>query len=322
MKTMQAAGREVSSLILGTDYFGTTVSKEDSFAIMDNFLSLGGSAIGTARLYASWLPNGVGASEKTIGAWMKARGNRNDLFLITKGGAVDKGSTEKARLTPSDLRYDIEESLRALDTDSVDLYFLHRDDDAVPVESIMTILGEFYKEGKVKAIGASNWTASRIAEANAFAQKEGLPQFCVSEIQWSLARSTPEKHEDLGLVCMNETEYPFYEAGAMPVFAYSSQAKGFFIRGAKGGVDSNNKKALARFASEENLARLERVKTLADEKGMSPAEITLAYITSHAFPCAALIGSKSVEQLAESMKAADASLTREEILYLTGGKAI
>lgn len=285
-------------------------------------MALGGNAIDTARLYASWLPNGAGASEKTIGSWMKARSNRNDIFLITKGGAVDKGSTEKARLSPKELRYDMEQSLCALDTDCVDLYFLHRDDEDVPVEEIMPTLGAFYQEGKVKAIGASNWKASRIQAANAFAAREGLPQFAASEIQWSLARSTPEKHDDLSLVCMNESEFAFYEKNNMPVFAFSSQAKGFFIRGAAGGIAANNQKALARFSSDENCARLERVKTLAEKKGMSVAEVVLAYITSHAFPAAALIGSKSVGQLEESMSAADASLSPDELSFLTGGSSL
>ncbi|MBR4867514.1 MAG: aldo/keto reductase, partial [Clostridia bacterium] len=107
MRYIKICGRAVSALALGTDYFGATVSKEDSFSIMDRFLAAGGNAIDTARLYASWLPGGAGASETTIGEWMKSRKNRDQIFLITKGGAVDKGSTECARLSPADLRYDI-----------------------------------------------------------------------------------------------------------------------------------------------------------------------------------------------------------------------
>ena len=321
MKTLRINGRTVSSLILGTDYFGATVSREDSFALLDRFCFLGGSAVDTARLYASWLPGCAGASEKTIGAWMKARGNRERVFLITKGGAVDKGSPERARLSPAELRSDLEESLKALETDAVDLYFLHRDDENKPVDEIMPTLDAFVREGKVRAIGASNWRAERIREANSFALREGLTPFTASEIQWSLALSTPQAHGDESLVCMNGEEYAFYAAGEMPVFAFSSQAKGFFLRGAKSGVDSNNQKALSRFASPENLERLERVKTLAAEKGVSVAEITLGFITSHAFPAAALIGCKTLSQLEESMKASDARLSPEELSYLTGGKA-
>ena len=322
MKTISIQGRPVSSLILGTDYFGATVSRDEAFSLLDRFLALGGNAVDTARLYASWIPGCAGASENTIGDWMKARGNRDGIFLITKGGAVDKGSAERARLSPGELRSDLEESLRALKTDAVDLYFLHRDDEEKPVEEIMPTLASFVKEGKVKAIGASNWRARRIMAANAFALREGLVPFQTSEIQWSLARSTPEAHGDESLVCMNEEEYAYYATGAMPVFAFSSQAKGFFIRGAGGGVDSNNQKALARFKTPENLLRLERVKALAREKGMTPAEITLGFITSHAFPAAALIGCKRLSQLEESMKAADTRLSPEELSFLTGGKAL
>ena len=322
MKTIPVSSRPVSSLILGTDYFGATVSREESFALLDRFLALGGNAVDTARLYASWLPGCRGASEETIGAWMRSRKNREGVFLITKGGAVDKGSTERARLSPEDLRYDLTESLRALQTDAVDRYFLHRDDEERPVEEIMPTLDSFVKEGKVRAIGASNWRAERIRKANGFAVSEGLTPFTVSEIQWSLARSTPALHGDESLVCMNEEEYAFYAEGGMPVFAFSSQAKGFFLRGAKGGTASNNRKALARFGSEENLRRLERVIALAERKGMTVAEVTLGFITSHAFPAAALIGCKNLDQLEESMKAGDAVLTEEELDYLTLGKPL
>ena len=321
MKTIPVNGRSVSSLILGTDYFGATVTKDDSFALLDRFLYLGGSAVDTARLYASWIPGCAGASEKAIGDWMKVRGNRNEVFLITKGGAVDKGSTERARLSPRELRYDLTESLRALKTDCVDLYFLHRDDEEKPVEEIMPTLDRFVKEGKVRSIGASNWRAKRIREANAFAEKEGLTPFTASEIQWSLARSTPSLHGDDSLVCMNEEEYAYYLSGEMPVFAFSSQAKGFFLRGSKAGA-VNNQKALARFGSEENLRRLERVVDLAKRKGCSVAEVTLGFITSHAFPAAALIGCKTLSQLEESMQAGDAVLTDEELDYLTLGKPL
>ena len=119
---------------------------------------------------------------------------------------------------------------------------------------------------------------------------------------------------------MNEEEYAFYMTGEMPVFAFSSQAKGFFIRSAKGGASSNNQKALSRFGSEENLRRLDRVIELAARKGVSVAEITLGYITSHSFPAAALIGCKNPDQLEESMKASDTVLSEEEIAYLTLGK--
>ena len=322
MKYMQVNGVPVSSLILGTDYFGATVSKEDSFALMDRFAAAGGNAIDTARLYASWLPGGAGASETTIGEWMKIRNNRDQIYLITKGGAVDKGSTERARLSPEELRYDITESLKALQCDSVDLYFLHRDDETKPVSEIMPTLAQFVQEGKVKALGASNWRACRIAEANAFCEKEGLPPFVASEIQWSLARSTPEKHDDMSLVCMNECEYDYYLATGMPVFAFSAQAKGFFIRGAANGIDSNNQKALSRFASEENIGRLNRVKELMTKKNMTAAAVSLASLTSRPFPVAALVGCKSLPQLEDSLTAADATLSQEEIAYLTDGMTL
>jgi len=322
MKKISIADRTVSSLLLGSDYFGATVSPADSFSLMDRFLELGGNAIDTARMYANWIPGCAGKSEETIGQWMKDRGNRDRVFLITKGGAIEKNSTDKARISKAELTSDLEESLRALQTECVDLYFLHRDDEDRPEEEIMDTLHGFIKAGKERSIGASNWRAHRIEAANRYAASVGLPGFAVSEIQWSLALSTPALHKDPTLVCMDETEYHYYLKKQMPVFAFSSQAKGFFIRGIRKGLNANNEKAMARFATEENIARLERVRILMDMRHLTPAQITLGYLTSQPFPTCAIIGCKTVEQLEESMQAADTVLSAEDRSLLSGGKLL
>lgn len=320
MRKMKINGHDISKLILGTDYFGTNVSESESFRMMDRFYSLGGNTIDTARLYASWIEGGDGASEKTIGKWINSNNLRNNIFLITKGGAVPKGSDKRARLTYADLRNDLSESLEALKTDSIDLYFLHRDDESIPVSEIMGSLGEFYKSGFVKSIGASNWRSSRIEEANSYAIKNGLPVFAASEIQWSLARSTPDAHGDMSLVCMNDSEYNYYLSTQMPLLAFSSQAKGYFIRGtAEGGITGNNSKALDRFDNPENRKRLQRVKILMKENGLSAAQVTLGYITSNRLNAAAIIGCKNLSQLDDSMAAAETRLKLTDIDFLIEG---
>jgi len=322
MKTISISGRTVSSLLLGSDYFGATVSTADSYALMDRFLELGGNAIDTARMYANWLPGCAGKSEETIGQWMKDRGNRDRVYLITKGGAIKKNSTDKARISRADLTSDLEESLVALQTECIDLYFLHRDDEDRPVEEIMDTLHGFIKAGKVRSVGASNWRAHRIEAANRYARSVGMPGFAVSEIQWSLALSTPALHNDPSLVCMDETEYRYYLKNQFPVFAFSSQAKGFFIRGIKNGLEANNQKALSRFATEENIARLENVRTLMGLRGLTPAQATLGYLTSQPFPTCAIIGCKSIAQLEESMQASDTVLSSEDLSLLNSGKLL
>lgn len=319
MRKMKINGHDISKLILGTDYFGTNVSENESFRMMDKFYSLGGNTIDTARLYASWIEGGDGASEKTIGKWISSNNIRSNIFLITKGGAVPKGSDKSARLTYEDLKNDLSESLEALKTDSIDLYLLHRDDESLPVSEIMGSLGEFYNRGLIKNIGASNWRSTRIEEANSYALKNGLPVFAASEIQWSLARSTPEAHGDMSLVCMNDIEYNYYLSTQMPLLAFSSQAKGYFIRGTAAGLAGNNSKALDRFDNPENRKRLERVKILMKEQGLTAAQVTLGYITSNRLNAAAIIGCKNLSQLDDSMAAAETRLKLSDIDFLIEG---
>ena len=317
MKTIDIAGIKTSSLVLGTDYFGSALSAEDSFRLMDAYYAGGGRALDTARMYANWLPNGDGMSERTVGAWIKARGVREEMVVITKGGHGFKGDGGLGRLRREELELDISESLENLGF-APDIYLLHRDNINISVEEIMETLHGFVTKGYTRAIGCSNWGRDRIAAANAYAEKKGLTPFVTSEIQWSLAYSNGEMQGDPSLVCMDAGEYAFYAQTGMPVLAFSSQAKGFFARGASG--EAQNSKASSRFDCPLNRERLARTIELADRRGISVTSVVLAYITSAPFPAAALIGCKKPEQLADSLAAADVALTAEECAFLEGAE--
>ncbi|HOQ06841.1 MAG TPA: aldo/keto reductase [Clostridiales bacterium] len=309
----------VSKIVLGTDYFGTSVSEEDAFRLMDIYADAGGNCIDTARVYASWMPGGEGASERTVGKWLKSRKNRDRIILSTKGGHPELDSMTRGRLSRKELEGDLDESLRTLGVDYIDIYWLHRDDTSRPVEDIMETLHTFVARGKVRAIGCSNWKSVRIEEANRVAADSGTEAFCASQIQWSLAASTPELHGDTTLVCMDGTEYKWYMENDFPVFAYSAQAKGFFSKAAAMGVESLGGKALARFASPENIARLERVMEYAQRRGLSPTAVALAYITCNRVPAAAIVGCKKEEHLLDTLTAADADIPSADADWLYTG---
>jgi len=310
----------ISKLALGTDYFGTTVSKNMSFRLMDMYTDAGGNCLDTARVYASWLPNGNGASETTIGQWLKEKKNRSKILISTKGGHPPVGRMNEGRLSKKELQFDLEESLKALETDYIDIYWLHRDDIKVPVEEIIEILNEFIASGKIRAIGASNWSSARIQEANKYAKSRNLSQFMVSQIQWSLATSSPEAHDDKTIICMNENEYSWYNSNHFPVMAFSSQAKGFFTKAVQNGLENLSPKAYSRFYTPENIERLERVKTYAIKNGLTPTQIAIAYITCNAVPAMAIIGCKNEEQLADSLSAGDVNISEADVNWLFMGK--
>lgn len=309
----------VSVLALGTDYFGTTVNESDAMSLMDAYTEAGGNCIDTARVYASWLPGGEGASERTVGRWLKARGNRNRLVISTKGGHPRFESMTEGRLSRKELEKDLDESLMTLGVDYIDIYWLHRDDASRPVEDIAETLSTFIKKGKVRAAGCSNWKAARVEEALRAVQDNGFPAFCASQIQWSLAATTPEAYGDLTLVCMNDEEYGWYDKNRFPVFAYSSQAKGFFARGAAQGLGAISRKAYDRYAVPENIARLERVKRYAANNGITVTAAALGCITCNRVPGIAIIGCKNGEQLTDSLTASDVDLPEADVEWFFRG---
>lgn len=341
----------VSGLVLGTDYFGTTVSEETAFRLLDIYTEAGGNCIDTARVYASWLPGGDGASERTIGKWLKTRGCRNQVILSSKGGHPPLEQMSKGRLSRREIEKDLDESLRVLGVNEIDIYWLHRDAASHPVEDIMETMSLFISKGKIRAAGCSNWRTGRIEAANRMTnsaanrvpnsmsnsvQNIGIEgkgsmtggtaenvvhaAFCASQIQWSLAASNPEVHGDPTIVCMDEMEYSWYEKEQFPVFAFSSQAKGFFARASAMGLEAINQKATSRFCTAENISRLERVKEYSAQSGLTPSAVALGYILCNPVPAVAIIGCKNEEQLLDSLTASDVSLPASVVNWLAGGK--
>ena len=194
---------------------------------------------------------------------------------------------------------DLEESLRTLGTDCVDLYFLHRDDLSYPVEELMPFLDGLVRSGKVGFLGASNWTAARIHRANRFARENGLTPFSVSQIQWSLAQATPDSWEE------------------MPVMAFTPLTRGFFSKAITYGIDDSRLDAYLPFKTPTNIERVQRVAALCRQKGVTPAQLCHAYLTSGQPKGIAVLGAKSLSHLEDSLAGADLLLSEEEMKFLS-----
>ncbi len=318
--SIQGSGGSIplSGIVLGSCYFGTDIPADRAMELMDAYYAGGGRTIDTARMYADWLPGGESASERVIGQWLRQTGLRREITLVTKGGHPPRSDMSRTRLDRESLTWDLHKSLQVLGTDQIDVYFLHRDDVTVPVEGIMDTLHDFVRQGLVKAVGASNWSIDRILKANAYAKSAGKTPFTVSQIQWSLVHTTPQIVGDPTLVCMDDGQYGQYTKAELPVMAFSSQGKGFFSKYLVGGKEALNAKVMQRYYSDINLRRAERVDQLAKELGVSPAAITMAYITSNALPAVAIAGCSTVAQLQDTLRDADLQLTPQQIEFLLG----
>jgi len=304
MKYSDILKKRSSRILLGTAYFGDTISEETAFELMDLFYEMGGRLIDTARLYAG------GHAEEVVGRWMKSRAH-SDLFISSKGAYYDFDAGETPRLDEASVRADLDTSLKALGVDTLDYYWLHRDDESKPVGEIIEYMNALMREGKIRAFGASNWTSARIEEANRYAALHSLHGFSSSQIRFNPAYCKGERG---GLVGMDEKEFAYYKENKMPVIAYSSQAKGFFSKMAEQGESALSEKAKARYLCDENLSRLETMKRLTKKYNCSMASLICgafcSFDTPEVFP---IIGGKNTEQIKDSLLGADITLEKSEL---------
>ena len=307
MRYSDIFGKKSSRILLGTAYFGDGISEKDAFLMMDKFRDMGGTHIDTARLYAA------GRSEEIIGRWMADR-SPAEVFVSTKGGYYDMDAGERPRLLKADIESDLEKSLSALKCDTIDFYWLHRDDENTPTGEIIEKMNELVKSGKIKMFGASNWTACRIAEANNYAKEHGLMGFSASQIRFIPAYCLGERG---GLVGMDEGEFEFYKSNNMPVAAYSSQAKGFFSKMAEIGEGALSEKAKKRYLCDENLKRLEVIRELSQKYECSIAALICGAFCSFEVPeVFPIIGGSRLSQIEDSLNGADVTLTKEELVRI------
>lgn len=311
MKYNHIAGTHIDAcpLVLGTDYYGKTISEDTAHSLMECFCENGGNLIDTAHVYSDYLPGEKHMSEKVIGRWLRKSGKIKDLgetlFVATKGGFPVVGDMHASRISYNEIKSDIEESLECLQVENIDLYWLHRDNPQIPTEEIVCWMDEFVKTGKIKSYGVSNWTASRLDEAVKVAKHKGFAEPIASQIRWSMAATEKEKREDDTLVEMDETELEFYKKQNFSVFAFSSQAKGFFAKLKKEGGEyvKPSGKAGDRYFNEKNIKTYEGLLPICKKYGISPMQAALAWLTYAPFPVFPIIGCKTKEQLKDTMAA-------------------
>ncbi len=307
MKYSDCFGRKSSRILLGTAYFGDGITKEDAFSMMDQFRKMGGTHIDTARLYAD------GRAEEIVGEWLLSRG-AEEMIVSSKGGYYDMDAKEPPRLHETDICTDLEKSLKALKRDSIEFYWLHRDDESKPTEEIIDIMNRLVKAGKIQKFGASNWTSERIRVANQYAKENGLFGFSASQIRFNPAYCLGER---TGLVGMDANEFAFYKQHNMPVVAYSSQAKGFFSKMAEIGEHALSEKAKKRYLCKENLEILETLKALSQKYGASVAAIICGAFSSFEVPeVFPVIGGSRIEQIEDSLGGADIKIEQTELANL------
>src|SRR5688500_18747540 len=313
-REIPGVSKPVARVVQGTTMIGSDLDEAKSFALLDQVYELGCNTIDTAHVYSG------GDSERIIGRWMQARDLREEIVIITKGAAH---SEDRRRTTPFDIASDLYDSLTRLQTDYIDLYLLHRDDPDVPVEPIIHALNEHQQAGRIHSIGASNWSHQRIEAANAYARESGLEPFVASSPQFSLAESLSEPWP----LCISisgtigATAREWYTQTQIPLLAWSSLASGFFSgRFRRANLNMFGERewdevVVRTYASEANFQRLDRAGILGAEKGLSAAQVALAYVTNQPMNLFTVVGPHSGEKFRANIEASEVQLKLQEMAW-------
>jgi aryl-alcohol dehydrogenase-like predicted oxidoreductase len=294
---------EVFPLCLGGNVFGWTADEREAGAVLDTYAAAGGNFVDTADSYAAWAPGGRGGeSEEILGRWMAARGNRDSIVVATKVGMLDglRG------LAAETVRTAAEASLRRLGTDRIDLYYAHRDDPDTPLADTLAAFDALVREGKVRHVGASNYTAPRLTEALEVSAREGLARFAVLQPRLNLV-ARADYGPDLAGLCLRE------DVACVP---YAALASGFLTgKYRPGGAAVSSPRAGGARAHLERggadvLAALDDVAAAHDA---SVAAVAVAWARAQPAVVAPIASARTPGQLAELLPAATLALDRDEL---------
>jgi aryl-alcohol dehydrogenase-like predicted oxidoreductase len=222
------------------------------------------------------------------------------------------------RLSPAEIIHDLDESLASLRVERIDFYWLHRDDPLHPVEEILETLNSSVKAGKIRYFGASNWRTARLKEAQASAARTGMQPFAGDQVLWNAAVIDPQSIADQTIMVMDSGLYEYHLASGLPLLAYTSQANGLFDRIAKGTLDHMNPATRRPYPLQQNLARFERISQVSQENGLTITQVVLGFLLSQPFTVVPIIGPRRIDQLKDSMSAADVLLNPRQIGLISG----
>lgn len=321
--------KKLSVICLGTGQYGSKISPADSFLLLDRFAELGGTFIDTAHVYGAWdlcgYNGGYGNSEKVLGEWLAKTGMQKKIAVGTKGGHPDL-DTGISRMNPTDINTHISESLERLKTDSIDMYWIHKDEPSIPAGEILSMISEHVEAGRIKALGCSNWSIQRQKEAFKAAAALGLTGFVASQIGWSLARATQSfsNSDHADMLYMNSDILHYHIETETPVVGYSAQAGGFFAAKYDGldfeAPDFPTPALSTKYGNNLSHNRRKAAAEIGQEKSCSANQIALAWMIHHTFPAFPIASPNSPQQMDDTMRSSEIKLTDEEFKRLTANQ--
>lgn len=312
-RKLGGSGLEVAPLAFGGNVFGWTVDEPTSFQLLDAFVTAGFDLIDTADVYSRWVPaNEGGESETIIGKWMKRSGNRDKVVIATKVG-MEMGLDKKGLSKPYILRA-VEDSLRRLQTDYIDLYQSHEDDKETPLEETLSAFAQLIEQGKVRAIGASNYTAERLSQALEVSERNGLARYESLQPLYNLY-DRAEYEQQLEPLCVEK---------GVGVINYYSLASGFLTGKYRSEADlgkSARGEGTRKYLNERGFRILAALDEVAKQYGANPTRVALAWLMARPSITAPITSATSLEQLTDLMEATKLELDQAAIELLNQASA-
>jgi aryl-alcohol dehydrogenase-like predicted oxidoreductase len=300
---------KVSPICLGGNVFGWTADERTSHSILDAWVDAGFNFIDTADVYSRWAPgHSGGESETVIGRWLKQGGRRDKVVLATKVG-MDLGEG-RVGLKPARIREAVEASLRRLQTDCIDLYQAHKDDESTPLEETLDAFARLIKEGKVRAIGASNYSAARLREALDTSQRLGLPRYESLQPLHNLY-DRADYEQDLQPLCVRE------QVGVIPFYALASGfLTGKYRSEADAAKSARGAGVVKKYLNERGLRILAALDQAAERTGATPGQVAIAWDMAQPGIAAPIASATSVAQVRDLAKATELKLDAETLKLL------
>ena len=316
MRRLGRTGLKVAALCLGGNTFGWTTDQQASEAVLDAYLDAGGNFIDTADVYARWAPGNVGGeSETVLGTWMHARGNRARVIIATKVmGPMGPGPND-AGLSRTHIMEGVEASLRRLQTDYIDLYQAHWDDPDTPLDETLRAFDDLVRQGKVRYLGASNFSAWRLTRALWESDKRALVRYESIQPKYNLV-ARDEYERDLEALCREQ---------GIGVIPYSTLASGFLSGKYRSGqalpTTARAGSVQKTYMNERGFAVLAAVEKVAHELDATPAQVALAWIVHRPGITAPIASATSPTQLKEILTSVDLKLDPEAVRTLDAASA-
>lgn len=302
------SGLKVSPLTFGGNVFGWTIDKKESFKILDAFVDAGFDFIDTADTYSWWVPGNKGVeSETIIGEWFSQRKNRDKIILSTKVGS--QNNERPKNISKNFILESVDQSLRRLKTDYIDLYQTHFDDEKTPVEETLSAYQQLIKEGKVRVIGTSNMSPARIRESLKASEKEGLPKYQTLQPLYNLMERKDYEKELREIV----------EENNMGVLSYSSLASGFLTGKYRSKDDLNKSQrggGIEKYLNDKGFNVLKALDQISEKHGTTQAAISLAWLMAQPTITAPIVSATSLKQMESIIKAPQLKLDEEDIEVL------